>query len=156
MASNAIRCARTHAHTHMHTCTHTLHTHTIPNNRADSDFCRNMLGQDVGRFFICDLNFYRAEIVQKSRIILTIRFNILCCDKWGQFNRVEKSHSVNWHWRWNYLIGEKILKTTTPSKIWKTKKLTSREKNMHKNGNIWWSKTDHCAFWLGHSVVHHM
>ncbi len=28
--------------------THTLHTHIIPKNRADSDFCRDTLWQDVG------------------------------------------------------------------------------------------------------------
>ncbi len=40
MASNAIRCIHTH----------TLHTHTIPKNHPDLEFCRDMLGQDAGRF----------------------------------------------------------------------------------------------------------
>ncbi len=49
MASNAIRCT--------HTYTHTLHMHTIPKNRADLDFCRDMLGQGSGQFFIAQFKF---------------------------------------------------------------------------------------------------
>ncbi len=39
IASNTIRCIHTH----------TLHTHTIPKNHLDSNFCCEMLGQDIMR-----------------------------------------------------------------------------------------------------------
>ncbi len=70
MASNAIRCS---------------HTHTIPKNRSDSNFCRDMLGQDVGWFFIARFKFLSCGNHTKNRIIWTIRFNIICRDEWGDF-----------------------------------------------------------------------
>ncbi len=65
--------------------THTLHTHTISKNCADSDFCCNMLGQDVERFFITRFKFLSRGNRTKNCIIWTVRFNIICRDKWGDF-----------------------------------------------------------------------
>ncbi len=61
------------------------YTHTIPKNHADSDFCRDMLGQDVGQFFIVWFKFLSRGNHTKNCIIWIVRFNIICRNKWGNF-----------------------------------------------------------------------
>ncbi len=88
MALNDIRCACVHTRTHTHTHTHILYTCT-PYLKTIwiQIFAATCWDKVKGDFLSRDLNFYHVEIAQKNRIIWTVRFNIICRDKWGDFSR---------------------------------------------------------------------
>ncbi len=67
-------------------CTHTYYKHAHHTYKPRRfRFLSRHAGARCGSFLSQDLNFYYTEIAQKNHMIWTVRFNIICCDKQGDF-----------------------------------------------------------------------